>query len=80
MYCYYTKQERDCNGTCYTGCPYGYEIAKGTESALNYKCPNCHGKFRHPAVKQGLTKEGATISSGKITYICPFCALEMKGL
>jgi len=66
MYCYHTREERNCDGTCHR-CPYGFEFALDKNADFKYQCPKCSGKFNEKGCN-GLS------------YYCPFCGLEMKGL
>jgi hypothetical protein len=48
---------------------------------FSYQCPDCHGRFTYASIKEGCNEDGTTVTgSGPLTYVCPFCGREMKGL
>jgi len=42
----------------------------------NYKCPECKGEFKNPAMKITYDQNNNTITK----YSCPFCNRIMEGL
>ena len=81
-HCKHLSREVNCDLQCDTCSSNPNKVIASTSvQSFNYECPDCHGKFNQPVIKQiPQVNCSDTGVAWKIIHNCPFCGRLMEGL